>query len=325
MKEKMIYFLSCFILLAGFTACSSDDKDPEELTKLGVSIKNGEIQDLILGNTLKLEAAVENGEGATYAWTLDETKLSEELNCEFKPEKVGTYSLKFTASTELDKATAEVTVNVSIAQKAVETIDDILFTAGEGDNESVLAVQWITGTEWDNPKQDDVHLLSWKYRWNEEDEATGQDMILAIAKADPRLVVFLGDGFTADSYTIRGFGYDANGDGQFSITNKETKKTYQLADFKDGVIKLEGSETGDDYESDDPADYWFGGWYKGYSSYYVGDASVSVPEKFGYSSTGVDGRKLSHQSWDAWSYSSINSGMVNTEIFGEWMVSASSN
>ncbi|WP_262484030.1 hypothetical protein [Bacteroides stercorirosoris] len=36
-------------------------------------------------------------------------------------------------------------------------------------------------------------------------------------------------------------------------------------------------------------------------------------------------RQLTQNSWDAWTYSSINGGMVNTIPIAEWMVSAVAN
>lgn len=325
MKRRFVYFLSCLVLIAGLAACSDDDSGNDALP-LSVSIVNGDKQDIALGNTLTLEAKVENGENARYEWLLDGESQSSEQKYVFAPAKTGTYEVKFTAYTDKDEASASVTVNVYMAYTAVKSMNDIQFWTGEGECQSALAVQWISGGDWESPVQDNVHLLSWGYRWKAGDEATGHRMILAIAKADPRFFVLVGPGFGGiDSQSIRGFGYDANGDGRFSIKNETTSKTYSAADFTDGVITLTGDDSGDGYVSTDPADYWEGGWYEGYCSYYLGEDGEQVPEAFDYSPYMAGLRSLTQNSWDAWTYSSINGGMVNTIPFAEWMVSAIAN
>lgn len=325
MKKSFVYLLSCLVLMTGLASCSDDNSD-DNVLPLSVSIVSGDKQDIALGNTLALEAKVENGENARYEWVLDGEKASTELKYTFAPEKAGTYEIKFTAYTDKDEASASVMVNVYMAYPSVKTMDDILFWTGEGECQSALAVQWISGDEWESPTQDNVHLLSWGYRWKASDQATGHQMILAIAKADPRFFVFVGPGFGGiDSQSIRGFGYDANGDGRFSIKNEATSVTYNAADFVDGVITLSGDDSGDGYASTDPADYWEGGWYEGYCSYYLGEDGEKVPESFDYSPYMAGLRELTQNSWDAWTYSSINSAGQNTYPFAEWMVSAVAN
>ena len=326
MKKRIFYLLSCIIFMTSLTSCSDSDSSKEEILPLSVSIVNGDKQDLVLGKELALEAKVENGLDARYEWTLNGEDVSKELTYTFVPQKTGSYNVQFTAYTTKDEATASVVINVYVAFDPVKSIDDIQFWTGEGKNKSVLSVQWISGDEWEDPEQDNVHFLSWGYRWDEKNEPTGQQMILEIAKADPFLFVFLGASFGGiDGHSIRGFGYDANGDGQFSIKNSKTAKVYTASDFKNGVIFIDNPDTGDGYASVDPADYWFGGWYEGYCSYYLGDDGESVPEKFDYSGVMAEGRYLTPNSWDSWSFSSINSGMVNTLPLPQWMVSAIAN
>lgn len=326
MKTKFLTFLFCAILVSGLASCSSEDADENVALPLSVSIANGEKQDLILGNSLTLEAKIENGSNAKYEWSLNNKEVSNELTYTFSPSKTGTYEVKFTAFKDNEKVTTTVVVNVFVTYDPVKKISDIHFWTGEGENQSALAIQWISGDEWESPIQDNVHLLSWGYRWNASDNPTGHQMILAIAKADPRLFVFVGPGFGGiDSQSIRGFGYDANGDGRFTIKNTETSVTYDAADFVDGVITLSGNDSGDGYASTDPADYWIGGWYQGYCSYYLGSNGINVPEMFDYSQVMAGLRKLSQNSWDAWTFSSINGDMINTLPFSEWMVSAVAN
>ncbi len=323
MKKRLVYLLSCLVLITGLGACS-DDSD-ENALPLSVSVVNGDKQDIALGNTLALEAKVENGGNARYEWLLDGEKVSTGLKYTFAPAKAGTYEIKFTVYTDKEEASASVMVNVYMAYSAVKSMDDILFWTGEGECRSALAVQWISGDEWESPVKDNVHLLSWGYRWKASDQPTGHQMILAIAKADPRFFVLVGPGFSSDSQSIRGFGYDANGDGHFSIKHVTTSVTYDASDFVDGVIALTGDDSGDGYVSADPADYWVGGWYEGYCSYFLGADGQNVPESFDYSPYMAGLRQLTQNSWDAWTYSSINSAGQNTYPFAGWMVSAVAN
>ena len=55
------------------------------------------------------------------------------------------------------------------------------------------------------------------------------------------------------------------------------------------------------------------------------DDGKNVPESFEYSPYMADLRTLTQNSWDAWTCSSINSGMMNTYPFAEWMVGALAN
>lgn len=61
MKKRFVYLLSCIVLITGLASCSDDDSD-DNVLPLSVSIVNGDKQDIALGNTLVLEAKVENGE-----------------------------------------------------------------------------------------------------------------------------------------------------------------------------------------------------------------------------------------------------------------------
>ena len=325
MKNNIIYFLSCLVLTIGLASCSSDDSNDNALL-LSVSIVDGEKQDVALGKSLTLEAKVENGENARFEWTVDGEKVSTELKYVFTPTKAGTYDVKFAAYKDKDEAYAAILVNVYVAYDAVKSMSDIQFWTGEGECQSALGVQWISGDNWEDPIQDNVHFLSWGYRWKESDQSTGYQMILAIAKADPRFFVVMGPGFGGDdSRSVRGLGYDANGDGCFSIKNESMSITYDAKDFTDGVIFLKDDVTGDGFVSTDPADYWMGGWYENYCSYYWGDDGKNVPESFEYSPYMADLRTLTQNSWDAWTCSSINSGMMNTYPFSEWMVGALAN
>ncbi len=76
------------------------------------------------------------------------------------------------------------------------TFDDIQYWVGNGSNKAALVIEWHDGNRPD--------AMVWGYRW--DGEATGHDMIVAIAQADPRLVLLTQ--YTGwMGYTIDGIGY----------------------------------------------------------------------------------------------------------------------
>lgn len=322
--------MSCCLLLVGLASCS-DSKDDVEL-QFNASIQGDENPTLYLGRTLELAAKVENAIEPTYEWLVNGKDASHEATFKFTPTEIGEYEIQLTVKSEDKEITDAVKVAVveyTEELTSVKTIDDIQFWAGEGDSRSVLGVQWVDGGVADEPTQNDVHFLAWGYRHNSDANATGENMILAIAKADPRFFVVMGPGFGGVGSSIRGFGYDANNDGKFTIYNEEMNITYTIDDFKDGVLVLTNPEsstennTGDGYVPVDKADYWQCGWLKAYSSYYLGDDEEEVaPETFSYSPAMAFGRMLGNNSWDAWTFSSINAEFINIEPISEWMVAA---
>ena len=56
------------------------------------------------------------------------------------------------------------------------SFDDIQFWVGSGSKRAALVIEWHDGNRPD--------AMVWGYRW--DGEATGHDMIVAIAQADPR-------------------------------------------------------------------------------------------------------------------------------------------
>ena len=76
------------------------------------------------------------------------------------------------------------------------SFEDIQFWVGSGSNRAALVIEWHDGTQPD--------AMVWGYKW--DGEASGHDMIVAIAKADPRLVLLTQ--YTGPmGYTIDGIGY----------------------------------------------------------------------------------------------------------------------
>lgn len=179
----------------------------------------------------------------------------------------------------LSKSAKGITRSVS----ATVDFDKINYWVGSGDNKSALVVKWNDG-------KDDNKCLVWGYRWN--GAATGTDMLLAVAAADPRFYLLVCGG-TQYGSAIGGYGYDLNDSGDIQLVSDG--KSFDLTD---GVYDC-GDYSFDDFTSNDEEDHWQSGWYNGYWSYWVADASQS---DFTYSNVGASGRNLTDGSIDGWSY-----------------------
>lgn len=324
-RTKLLYLMSCCLLLVGLASCS-DSKDDVEL-QFNASIQGNKSKTLYLGRTLELAAKVENAIEPTYEWLVNGKDASHEATLEFTPTETGDYEIQLTVKSE-DKEITDV-VKVAVVEYTedlipVKTIDDIQFWVGKGDSRSVLGVQWVDGGVADEPTQDDVHFLAWGFHHNSDAEATGENMLLAIAKADPRLFVVLGPGLNENGFSVFGFGYDGNDDGEFSICNKEKGIKYTSVDFSDGVLILDNEDIIDGFSTTNDADYWQGGWKKRYNTYYLSgnETENALSAEFTYSQIGITIRMLANNSWDAWTLSSINEESINIEPISEWMVAA---
>lgn len=185
----------------------------------------------------------------------------------------------------------------------VSTIDDIVNWTGTGENRSVLSIQWAEAAGSANS----VRFLAWGYKWN--GSAVGLDMITAVAKQDSRLYVVLAEAW--NQIVIKGFGYDGNGDGHITVSNASL--TLTEADFVDGIYIEKSGDDFDDMKTADAADLWMGGWKHAYASYWVGTPGVNVPASFSYSNFAASSQKLQNNSWDAWTFSTINSSHVNVK------------
>ena len=163
------------------------------------------------------------------------------------------------------------------------TMDMIENWSGEGANRAAFVVQWNAEGE--------TSALVWGFRW--DGEATGETMARAIAASDPRFVIMTETG-TAYGSTVSGFGYDVNKSGDFSIT----KDGVTLSPDENGII-FSSSYGYDGWTCTDPEDYWQSGWYQGYWSYWL---KSSDSDTWGYSGTGITGRKLTDGCWDGWNF-----------------------
>lgn len=111
------------------------------------------------------------------------------------------------------------------------------------------------------------------------------------------------------SYIV-GLGYDGNDDGKFEVKNESLTITQD--DFIDGFYEIDGDIDG--MKPVNSSDYWMGGLYESYATYWLGDGDV-IPdaEEFEYSSLFVFNRHLENLSWDVWTLSPIDYvEMVNT-------------
>ena len=291
-----------------------------------MSLIGGTYQDVNQGDTLPLRVIVRNADHVEYAWNQNGKVVSSDSIYRFVAKSTGTYPIDLSVKSDQKDTLVALAIHVYPVLPPVDSIGDIRSWTGAGPHRAALMVQWIRGTEWEAPERGNVHVLCWGYRWQADAKPTGQGMIEAVAKADKRLFVMLGRGFSdvgGNKHSIRGFGYDANGDGKFSIRHSVTGQVYTAADFKEGMLELSGNDTGDKYVSEDSADFWAGGWLENYWSYWLAQ-SATLPEgrSFSYSQLMADLRPLVNNSWDAWTFSSINSGHVNTYVFSEWAVAA---
>ena len=215
------------------------------------------------------------------------------------------------------------------------SFEDIQFWVGSGSNRAALVIEWHDGTQPD--------AMVWGYKW--DGEASGHDMIVAIAKADPRLVLLTQ--YTGPmGYTIDGIGYSESTmniqynlqeakdyprnafDFDLPIENTLLGQTSVPEHPAEDVAEAirEGLQTGViyhplnaevygypsyDYDSwtCDNATHWEAGWYEGYWSYFVREGQAST---FSYSGLGATSRKLEDGSWDAWSWNGDMSTMEGT-------------
>lgn len=177
--------------------------------------------------------------------------------------------------------------------------------------------------------------MVWGYRW--DGVAYGHDMLVAVAKADPRLLLLTQE--TDINYTVSGIGYHpASRSNLLLYYDLESVKTNSGIGFKfdepnpglkqervpeeplQEIITAieEGLETGIIYHPFNYTNYgyacydydhwscltpdakWRSGWYfMGYWSYWVKN---DVEQKFSYSGLGSSIRELVNGSWDGWGF-----------------------
>ncbi len=184
------------------------------------------------------------------------------------------------------------------------TMDMIKNWTGEGEKSAALVVQWNY--------DDEPAAIVFGYHW--DGDATGADMVKAIAKNNPRfyaLMQYTNMSSPTDpngGYTINGLGWDTDDDGDIALIDTgNDNKVYTSEDgffeHPRGYVPGQGGSSDYDYdnwEARDADDMWRSGWYtKGYWSYWVKDTFSAA---FSYSSWGASGRLLEDGSWDGWNF-----------------------
>ncbi|MDE7378082.1 MAG: leucine-rich repeat protein [Paraprevotella sp.] len=183
------------------------------------------------------------------------------------------------------------------------TFDMIECWSGEGSNRAALVIQW------NDPEE--TNALVFGYQW--DGVATGADMIRAVVADHPQLYALIQ--YTNVSsptdplggYTINGFGWDRNSDGNIGLKDTKDNQIYYsdngLFIHPRGYDPDKGGSSDydyDDWKAIDDSDFWGAGWYISYWSYWV---KGSQDATFGYSGWGASGRVLEDGCWDGWNFS----------------------
>lgn len=192
------------------------------------------------------------------------------------------------------KVSAAVAARIQKAAKAVAStgidFSKIERWAGEGDCKAALAIKWADG-------QNDGKTLVWGYRWKSSEKRTGEDLIRAVAKADPAFYVIAQSG-TSYGTTFGGFGYDIDGNRHVTVTTPK-KEVYP----RNGIVYVSSSVFDNCAAADITNDAWNSGWNKGFWSYNVADKAEHA---LGFSGTGASGRVLTDGCVDAWVFSKFS-------------------
>lgn len=192
------------------------------------------------------------------------------------------------------KVNAAVAARIQKAAKAVAStgidFSKIERWAGEGDCKAALAIKWADG-------QNDGKTLVWGYRWKSSEKKTGEDLISAVAKADPAFYVLAESG-TSYGTAFGGFGYDIDGNRHVTVKTPENE-VYP----RNGIVYVSSSVFDNCAATDITNDAWNSGWGKGFWSYNVADKAEHA---LGFSDTGASGRVLTDGCVDAWVFSKFS-------------------
>lgn len=197
------------------------------------------------------------------------------------------------------KVSAAVAARIQKAAKAVAStgidFSKIERWAGEGDCKAALAIKWADG-------QNDGKTLVWGYRWKSSEKKTGEDLVRAVAKADPAFYVLAESG-SAYGTAFGGFGYDINDNRHVTVTTPENE-VYP----RNGIVYVSSDVFDNCAATEFPNDAWNSGWNYGYWSYNVAE---KAEDALGWSNTGASGRVLTDGCVDAWVFTSLSGGEPN--------------
>lgn len=200
------------------------------------------------------------------------------INVQGQPRKVSA-----AVAARVQKA-AEATTSTGIDFSKIER------WAGEGDCKAALAIKWADG-------QNDGKTLVWGYRWKSSEQKTGEDLVRAVAKADPAFYVLAESG-TSYGTAFGGFGYDIDGNRYVTVTTPENE-VYP----RNGIVYVSSGVFDKCGATEITRDAWNSGWYSGFWSYNVAD---KAEDALGFSSTGASGRVLTDGCVDAWVFSKFS-------------------
>lgn len=205
------------------------------------------------------------------------------INVQGQPRKVNA-----TVAARIQKA-AEATTSTGIDFSKIER------WAGEGDCKAALAIKWADG-------QNDGKTLVWGYRWKSTETKTGEDLIRAVAKADPALYMMA----TQESwgFYIGAFGYDADGDRYVTLTTMNDE-IYP----RNGVFDIPSSEFETTASTKwGESDAW--NTPSGYTDYWGYYTAEKASDAIVYSNVGASGRNLTDGCVDAYVFISSSSENV---------------
>jgi hypothetical protein len=165
----------------------------------------------------------------------------------------------------------------------VSSFNDIEYWVGSGSNQAAIVFDWVQDSSLEKS-------WVWGYRWN--GTATGEDMFLAVVKADPRLYARIGE---KDSWglPLYGIGYDLNHNGSFGISDGTPFNAYGIAvtSSHDGAVAV---DSGDLYKE---------GWFSGFWNLEVSsDANPFGAAHWSPSYVGMSGTYLSNGDWNAFTF-----------------------
>ena len=159
----------------------------------------------------------------------------------------------------------------------VSTFDDISFWVGSGPRRAALTMDW-------QGQDDSSRSLVWGFRWSDtaSPDVMADDMFTAVIREDPRLFAKVGD-FGGLGLAVYGLGFDANGDGQFSLNDG--------TEFDSDGVALSGPA--DLGSSANDEDFYQEGWFLGYWHH---GTSHETPESWA-TSGGLSNTPLTDGDW----------------------------
>ena len=182
----------------------------------------------------------------------------------------------------------------------VSSFADIEFWVGSGSNEAAMVIDWVESSTADESPV-------WGYRW--DGDAYGEDMMMAIVEADPRLFIKIHDWGGNLGISLYGMGYDADDDGYFALDDG-------TAFDSNGIAVVPGPADGG--AAVDTGDVYAEGWFTGYWNYGLSDGNPYDGGSWSHTQLGMTSQPLADGDWNSWAYTPS----FNFEAFAENPVAA---